>query len=442
MVTEAQPASLGIEHFATQDPYARIASAALRLLFGNAYLREFGVRLWDGTFVPAAGPQRFVLGITEPGALRAAFHPPFDLSAGRAFAAGLIVCDGDVETAVDVLFAALMSLTPLRVLKLMRLLRRLPEVSIPPLREASLHGKLHSRGRDRSAIGFHYDQPIAFYRAFLGRNMIYSCAYFDDGIETLDAAQSAKLDYILKKLRLNPGERFLDIGCGWGALVIRAAQQGANALGITLSRSQYEEAARRIEEAGVGDRARVELRDYRELAGEYFDKVASVGMFEHVGRARLPEYFNAAYKALRPGGLFLNHGIAEQSPERKGDTASRFIERFVFPDGELVPVSYALLIAERCGFEVRDVENLREHYTRTLRAWVRNLEDHRDVAEAAAGEQSYRTWRLYMAGSAQGFRVGRLGLFQALLSKSREDGSAEVPRTRRDLYEDAPLSIV
>ena len=326
MVTEAQPASFSIEHFATQDPYARIASAALRLLFGNAYLREFAVRLWDGTFVPAAGPQRFVLGITEPGALRAAFRPPFDLSAGRAFAAGLIVCDGDVETAVDVLLATLTQLTMLRVFRLLRLLRRLPEASVPPLREASMQGKAHSRGRDLSAIGFHYDQPVAFYRAFLDRNMVYSCAYYDDGIETLDAAQSAKLDYVLKKLRLNPGERFLDIGCGWGALVIRAAQHGANALGITLSRSQFEEATRRIEEAGVGDRARVELRDYRGLAGEYFDKIASVGMFEHVGRVRLHEYFNAAFKALRPGGLFLNHGIGEQSPERKGDKASGFIE--------------------------------------------------------------------------------------------------------------------
>jgi cyclopropane-fatty-acyl-phospholipid synthase len=161
-------------------------------------------------------------------------------------------------------------------------------------------------------------------------------------------------------------------------------------------------------------------------------------MFEHVGRARLPEYFGAAYNVLRPGGLFLNHGIAEQSPERKGGKAYGFIERFVFPDGELVSVSDALLTAERIGFEVRDVENLREHYTRTLRAWVRNLEEHRDQAIALAGEQSFRTWRLYMAGSAQGFRVGRLGLFQALLAKPYDDGSLDLPRTRRDLYAGSP----
>jgi len=183
----------------------------------------------------------------------------------------------------------------------------------------------------------------------------------------------------------------------------------------------------------VGNRAHVELRDYRELQDEQFDKIVSIGMFEHVGRARLPEYFRAAYDALRPGGLFLNHGISDQSEGRKGGRASGFMERFVFPDGELVAVSDALGIAERTGFEVRDVESLREHYARTLRVWLAGLEANRDRAVAAAGEQSYRTWRLYMAGSAQGFASGRLGIFQSLLAKTA-GGQLDLPPTRRSLY--------
>jgi cyclopropane-fatty-acyl-phospholipid synthase len=321
--------------------------------------------------------------------------------------------------------------------RLALLLRRLPAVPLPELREARLSGKRHSLARDRAAIGFHYDQPVAFYRSFLDSEMVYSCAYFDEGIETLDDAQRAKIDYSLRKLRLHPGERLLDIGCGWGGLVIRAAQEfGAYVLGVTLSRNQCEEARRRISAAGAGDRARVELWDYRELPATTFDKIVSIGMFEHVGRDKLPEYFASAHRLLKSGGLFLNHGIANQHRTLRDGRASGFMDRFIFPDGELVNVSDALHFAERAGFEVRDVENLREHYMRTLRMWVANLERNRDAAIAAAGEQSYRAWRLYMAGSAQGFRTGRLGLFQSLLAKPLPDGAVEdVPPTRRDLYQ-------
>jgi cyclopropane-fatty-acyl-phospholipid synthase len=415
--------------------YRKAAQAVLETLFGELYLQGFGVELWDGSRYPSRDGERFTLQVHEPGALRLAFTPPVDLGAGRAFASGVIDVDGDVEHAVDTLYRAAASMGVARKLALLRHLRRLPKLEPGDLREASLHGRVHSRKRDRAAIGFHYDQPIAFYRSFLDREMVYSCGYYDDGTDTLEAAQTAKLDYICKKLRLRPGERLLDIGCGWGAFVLRAAQQfGARALGITLSRPQYEEAQRRIAAANLGDRVQVELRDYRDLRGEQFDKIASIGMFEHVGRARLAEYFRAAYAALRPGGLFLNHGIAEQGEKRRGGRASGFIERFVFPDGELVAVSDALLTAERAGFEVRDVESLREHYARTLRAWVANLERNRAAAEAAAGAQSYRTWRLYMAGSAQGFATGRLGIFQSLLARPEPGGNVRIPATRRDLY--------
>jgi len=425
---------LNAEQFASDDPHARIAVAALRLLFGNLYARDFGVALWDGTRIHAGAGEQFVLRIEAPGALRCAFLPPFELSAGRTFGAGLLEVDGDLERAVDTLDRAAASLGALAGYRLSRLLRRLPKAALPPLRVAKLRGRVHSRARDRAAIGFHYDQPVEFYRSFLDRAMVYSCAYWDDGVESLDDAQSAKLDYTLRKLRLSPGERLLDIGCGWGALVIRAAQRGAHALGITLSRRQLEEAQRRIAAAGLGERARVELRDYRELHGERFDKIVSIGMFEHVGRARFAQYFRAAYEALRPGGLFINHAIADQSGRRRGGRASGFLGHFIFPDGELVSVSDALRAAEQAGFEVRDVENLREHYTRTLRAWVSNLERNRDAAVSAAGAVSCRLWRLYMAGSAQGFNAGRIGVYQSLLARPYADGRVELPPTRRDLY--------
>lgn len=423
-----------VEHFVSADPYARIAAAALRVLFGEHYAQRFSIRLWDGTEIPAAQTREFTLLVNHPGALRTAFKPPVDLNAGRAFAAGLLDVEGSMETAIDEMMAVMEHSKP-EMLKLAVLLRRLPPAPLPELREAHLSGRRHSLERDRAAIGFHYDQPVAFYRTFLDRNLVYSCAYFDDGVETLDDAQIAKIDHCLRKLRLRPGERLLDIGCGWGALVVRAAKEfGAYVLGVTLSERQYEEAQRRIREAGVENGARVERWDYRELPATTFDKIVSVGMFEHVGREKLPEYFSTAYGLLKSGGLFLNHGIANQHRTLRDGRASGFMGRFIFPDGELVNVSDALQIAERAGFEVRDVENLREHYARTLRFWVSNLERNRDAAVGNAGEQSYRAWRLYMAGSAQGFRRGRMGLFQSLLAKPNADGSVEIPATRRDLY--------
>jgi cyclopropane-fatty-acyl-phospholipid synthase len=423
-----------LERFASSDPSARIAAAALRLLFGDAYARRFAIRLWDGTEVPAEEGAAFSLRINEPGALRLLLQPPPELNAGRAFAAGLLDCDGDLEAAVDELYRAIANLSLSKRLRLRSLAMRLPRATLPKLREARLHGKVHSLARDRAAIGFHYDHPVAFYRAILDRDLTYSCAYFDRDIDSLEDAQRAKIDYSLRKLRLAPGERLLDIGCGWGSLVLRAAGDfDARVLGVTLSRMQSEEARRRIRTAGMEDRAAIELRDYRELPAMSFDKIVSVGMFEHVGRSKLPEYFRTVFSLLRPGGLFLNHGIADER-SGNGGRAVGFIDRFIFPDGELVPISETLQVAERSGFEVRDVENLREHYTRTLRAWGANIERNREEAIAATDEQTYRLWRLYIAGSAQGFRTGRMGVFQTLLAKPAADGSVAVPSTRRDLY--------
>ncbi|TAM86735.1 class I SAM-dependent methyltransferase [bacterium] len=432
-------------HASTKEREGRAADdrrattvAILRMLFGNELTRTFAVRLWDGTTIQSRGPARFTLLVNAPEALRAALLPPDELNAGRAFVNGLLDCEGDLEAAVDVLQGAFGRLQPRALPTLLTLVLRLPKPrSFDHAGEARLRGRKHSLERDRAAIGFHYDQPIAFYRAFLDREMVYSCAYFDDErAATLDEAQIAKIDHVLRKLRVQTGERLLDIGCGWGALVVRAAERfGARVLGVTLSRRQHEEANRRIQAAGITATARVELRDYRNLRGEQlFDKIVSVGMFEHVGRSHLPEYFSTAYAHLRPGGLFLNHGIAARSGARRSMPREGFVERFVFPDGELVPIGEALQIAERSGFEVRDVENLREHYARTLRCWVANLERNRTAAVEAADERTFRVWRLYMAGSAQGFASGRMGIHQSLLAKPTSSGSVDIPATRRDLY--------
>jgi cyclopropane-fatty-acyl-phospholipid synthase len=414
--------------------WAERSLSILRTLFGNRYARDFGIDLWDGTRVDALQAQRFRLKLNEPFALRAAFLPPLDLSPGRAFVEKWIDIEGDVEAAIDAMEGAIEAFPRLRLPVMLAHLMRLPKPPPAALDGVQLSGRRHSRRRDAEAIGFHYDQPIGFYRSFLDERMVYSCAYWDDGVQSLDQAQLAKIDYTLRKVRLRPGERLLDIGCGWGALVVRAAQQfGAHALGVTLSRRQHEEAQRRIAESGVGDRVRVELRDYRDLRGETFDKIVSVGMVEHVGRERLGTYFRTAYDALRDGGLFLNHGIAQQSRDGKGYRVSGFMDRYVFPDGDLVSVDSTLRGAEAVGFEIRDVENLREHYARTLRAWYTNLDARRDEVIAATDERTYRIWKIYMAGSARNFWRGQMGLFQTLLAKA-EGGPAKVPPTRRDLY--------
>ncbi len=418
-----------------EDISADRSLSILRTLFGPRFARDFAIELWDGTRIDAAEAPLFTLKINEPFALRAAFAPPLDLSPGRAFVEKWIDIEGDIEAAIQTMEGAIGAFRRLALPKMIAQLLQLPKP--PPATDdgVQLSGKRHTKKRDAAAIGFHYDQPIAFYRAFLDSRMVYSCGYWDDGVQTLDDAQVAKIDHTLRKVRLRPGERLLDIGCGWGALVIRAAQQfGAQALGVTLSRRQHEEAQRRIAEAGVADKVRVELRDYRDLRGETFDKIVSVGMVEHVGRERLGQYFRTAYDALRDGGLFLNHGITQQSRDGKGYRVSGFMDRYVFPDGDLVSVDTTLRGAEAAGFEVRDVENLREHYARTLRAWYSNLENRRDEIIAATDERTYRIWKIYMAGSASNFWRGQMGLIQTLLAKTENGGPAKIPPTRRDLY--------
>jgi cyclopropane-fatty-acyl-phospholipid synthase len=293
--------------------------------------------------------------------------------------------------------------------------------------------KAHSKAENRDAIHFHYDVSNDFYALWLDRAMVYSCAYFETPDVDLDTAQEAKLEHICRKLALKPGEQFLDIGCGWGALVIHAARRhGVRAHGVTLSPQQLTVARERIARAGLEDRVSVELLDYRDIPGESaFDKVASVGMFEHVGLKNLPGYFATVQRLLKPDGLFLNHGITHDSEGWQKSMATDFINRYVFPDGQLDTISNIQRQMEQARFEIADVEALRAHYALTLRHWVARLESSHAAALQHVNEATYRVWRLYMAACAVEFESGRVGIYQVLASKR---GAGNLPLTRRHLY--------
>jgi cyclopropane-fatty-acyl-phospholipid synthase len=301
-----------------------------------------------------------------------------------------------------------------------------------------IRGKQHSLERDRRAVTFHYDVANDFYRLWLDPRMVYSCAYFISQDDDLDVAQECKLDYLCRKLRLRPGQRLLDIGCGWGALVIHSAKHfGVRAEGLTLSEPQAEWARARIAETGLINEATIDLRDYRETASDgsqLYDAIVSVGMAEHVGREKLVDYFSAAHRALTPGGVFLNQAIGEGVVARPDNRDGSFIEQYVFPGGDIPPLPIMLRAAESAGFEIRDVENLREHYALTLRHWLRRLEMHHAEALSFVDEATYRVWRLYLAGSAHGFRRGHIAVYQTLLAKLDSSGQTKLPLTRDDWY--------
>lgn len=407
----------------------------LEALFDGIDARHLAVRLWDGReWRPDdAEDVRATVVLSHPGALKEMFWPPGDLSAGEAFVFGDYDIEGDVEyvcTVADRLFSKQKEIKHLLVLSAMLL--RLPSGSgrsgeAVGRKAARVAGRLHSKERDSQAIRYHYDVGNDFYALWLDEEMTYSCGYFRDESFDIHAAQKAKYEHTLRKLCLEPGERLLDIGCGWGGLVRHAERErGVEAVGITLSPAQAEFARARG--------ARVELMDYREAHTlGTFDKIVSIGMFEHVGLERLREYFEQAYRLLKPGGLFLNHGIATSQVKRRWRRRRSFTQKYVFPDGELVPISKVLLVAEEVGFEVRDVESLREHYAMTLRHWVSRLEARREEAVRLTNEETYRVWRLYMAGSAAGFDSGRLNVYQSLLHKPT-GGPSGLPLTREHVY--------
>jgi len=394
-----------------------------------------GIRLWDGWrwTCAAAGAPVCTLVVSHPKALAALAAWPNEVRLGEAFVRG----DLDVEGDIFSVFAVVEHLLNRPLTWSQRLFSRAAR-GVFAGAEWLRRGAPHSKKRDRASIEFHYDQPVEFFRPWLGRTLVYSSAYFHNDCDSLDAAQEQKLELICQKLRLQPGERFLDIGCGWGGLILHAAaHHGVRAEGITLSRSQAETAERRIAQAGLAGRCRADLRDYRDLQheGDPFDKIASVGMFEHVGLRNLPLYFRIARGLLRPGGAFLNHAIARNptAPVREDS----FIARYVFPGGRLVTLNEAIGAAESQGLEVRDVENLREHYERTLRRWVEGLRRNETTLLSVVPMTTYRTWLLYLAGSGAAFRRGDIAVYQTLLSRP-ERGLSGLPLTRADWYEPRP----
>jgi cyclopropane-fatty-acyl-phospholipid synthase len=298
---------------------------------------------------------------------------------------------------------------------------------------------LHTKRRDAEAIRYHYDVSNDFYALWLDRRMVYSCAYYRDGSEDIDAAQEQKLDHICRKLRLKAGDRFLDIGCGWGALVMHAAERyGVKATGITLSQNQHALANERIRAAGLQQRCEVHIQDYREVPGEaQFDKIASVGMFEHVGLKNLPVYFGAIRRLLADGGSVLNHGITSVDPDSRavGMGGGEFIEKYVFPHGELPHLSLVVREMGAAGLEVMDSETLRLHYARTLRQWSDRLEANLDKAKSYAGDKRLRIWRTYLAGCAHAFERGWVSVQQVLAVKSENPRANPLPWTRQWMYE-------
>ncbi len=417
---------------------ARITLGLLDDWFGGS-AKSVGATLWDGSRWPDDGPRPAMLVLKHPGSMREMFMSGTELGLAEAYLHDHFDVEGDMESAFE-LYEALERSSPGLGGKIRALgrLRRLP--ACPPGRvgrecRARLRGFAHSRQRDAQAISHHYDVSNEFYSLWLDRRMVYSCAYFRSGDDTLYDAQEQKLDYVCRKLRLKPGQRLLDIGCGWGGLIMHAAERyGVDATGITLSRAQAELATQRIEAAGLSGRCRVRIQDYREVEEDKpFDALVSIGMFEHVGAGVLPVYFGKAYRLLRPGGVFLNHGISSRYGQKSSGKAG-FIDTYVFPDGELVPVGETVRAAEAAGFEVRDVESLREHYTMTLRHWIKRLEEQREAAVGCTDERRYRIWRLYLAGSAHWFKTGRNNLHQTLLVRPAAGGGAGLPLTREDWY--------
>ncbi len=406
-----------------QDVAMRIGAVIERIAHGALRQRPLNVRFWDGSVLPATvvPPDGVVptAVVNGPEAFAYLLRAPGEIGLGRAWVSGALDLEGDLE-------AVLKYRTSVHDLRLnprdwlLALAAGLQAGGITVLRtppaletEARPRGGLHSLSRDRQAIRHHYDVSNDFYSLILGSSMVYSCAYYDEPTDTLEAAQARKLDRICRKLQLRAGMQLLDIGCGWGSLILHAAQHyGVRALGVTLSVAQAQLARERIAVAGLQHRCEVRVADYRELTGQKFDAVASVGMYEHVGAGQLSTYVRQVRNLMVRDGLFLNHGITRlQSVPVKRDT---FITRFVFPDGDLHPLHMLLTTMHRAGLEVRDVESMREHYTLTLRAWVRNLEANREQAIQEAGVQYERIWRLYMTGSAQAFETGHISVYQTL----------------------------
>ncbi|MFG3124157.1 class I SAM-dependent methyltransferase [Streptomyces sp. NPDC048201] len=425
------------------DAASRLVSVAEQLLGVPLPVR---IRAWDGS--QAGPPGAPVIVVRNRRALRRMLFKPGELGLARAWVSGDLDIEGDLYTALGAVAALLWEhdddadgrslagavrdpATRAAVRELIRLVGP-PLPPAPPREEVRRRRHLHTRRTDKRAISHHYDVGNDFYGLVLGPSMVYSCAYWEDG-GSLETAQRDKLELVCKKLGLKPGQRLLDVGCGWGSMAIHAAREhGVSAVGITLSQEQAALARKRVADEGLTDRVEIRVQDYRDVRDGPYDAISSIGMAEHVGADRYLDYARDLYDLLKPGGRLLNHQIARR-PQRD-ETAyevDAFIDSYVFPDGELAPVGTTVTMLERAGFEVRDVESLREHYAGTLRAWVTNLEGSWERAMRLAGPGRARVWRLYMAASALAFERNQIGVNQVLALRTPDSGASGLPaRTR------------
>lgn len=453
--SHTKPAKCGApdaDHNAEAPPAAMSTSTAhvsqtldfLDTTFAKFPTCAFAFRLWDGTVwrradCDRAVPPPFTIVLNHSAALRQMFLPPSDSTLALAYTFADFDIEGDEASALalgeklwsvwsfwDTLYAAY---------QLLRLPRRPTVDSVSP----QLSGGVHSLQRDVSAIQFHYDVSNDFYKLWLDDRMVYSCGYFGSVSDSIHAAQVRKLDFICRKLRLRKGDRLLDVGCGWGALIIHACKHfGVTALGVTLSEKQAQFAQARIEAEGLTSVCTVELKDYRNVTEGPFDKVVSVGMVEHVGRENLSTYFGHMFSLLKAGGVFLNHGITllHEPFKSRRETRHGFFAKYIFPDGDVQPIGYVLERATGVGFEIRDVECLREHYAATLKCWRERFDSARDKIVALVGLQTFRLWRLYLLAAGWGFHVGHHSIYQTVLFKAADSRSAldHLPLTRDDWY--------
>ncbi|CAL9532996.1 class I SAM-dependent methyltransferase [Streptomyces sp. enrichment culture] len=406
------------------------------------------IRTWDGS--EAGPPEAPVLVVRNRRALRRLLFKPGELGLARAWVAGDLTIEGDLYTALGLLAGSIWErdedartlARSLRDPEFRSAVRGLFAMAGPPLPPAPPREEvrrprrgLHTKRSDKRAISHHYDVGNEFYEIVLGPSMVYSCAYWPapPPEATLEQAQHDKLELVARKLDLRPGQRLLDVGCGWGSMAIHAAREhGVNVVGITLSQEQAAYARKRIAEEGLTDRVEIRVQDYRDVADGPYDAISSIGMAEHVGSERYLEYATVLHELLRPGGRLLNHQIARR-PQRDESAyqVDEFIDAYVFPDGELAPLGTTVTLLERAGFEVRDVESLREHYALTLRRWVANLESGWARAVALAGPGRTRVWQLYMAASALAFERNRIGVNQVVAVRTPESGASGLPLRAR-----------
>ncbi|MEV6313947.1 cyclopropane-fatty-acyl-phospholipid synthase family protein [Streptomyces sp. NPDC051776] len=431
------------------DAAQRLTALAEELLGAPLPVR---IRTWDGT--EAGPPGAPTLVVRHRRALRRVLWQPGELGLVRAWVAGELAIDGDLYETLDRLAGlfwerspaagkgrgALTAIAALRDPALRAAARDLISLAgpglppVPPREEARRRsGVLHSQRRDKAAISHHYDVGNDFYERVLGPSMVYSCAYWEEG-STLEAAQRAKLDLVCRKLGLGPADRLLDVGCGWGSMVLHAAREyGVRATGITLSAEQAAYARKRVADEGLTDRVEIRVQDYRTVNDGPYDAISSIGMAEHVGSARYLEYARSLHSLLKPGGRLLNHQIARRPvTNEESYHVDAFIDRYVFPDGELAPLGRTVSLLEESGFEVRDVESLREHYALTLRRWVDNLETHWAEAVRLTSPGRARVWKLYMAASALSFERNRIGVNQVLAARTPASGASALPLRTRD----------